>query len=104
MTFYNVDYRFTLPDGREFRGNIKSRMGRLKEQFRNLPSEIPVTVEYLVDDPTVNRLKGDGNETLQEWLWRRVGIGMLLLILFLSPGVAVIRDAFRAVKRRRLCA
>jgi hypothetical protein len=88
-------YKFRLPDGREFMQRTKDSSGRLKAELRDLAQPFPIEVEYLPDNPAVSRIKGDGSPNLFDWLWRKIGLGSLLLALFLAPGFAMLRSAVR---------
>jgi hypothetical protein len=79
-------YAYRLPDGREFKAITRAPTGHLKEQR---------LIEYLPYDPAVNRIKGDGCQGVVEWLWRKAGLGALLLAAFVSPGVIMIRNGMR---------
>lgn len=85
-------YTYRVPDGREFKTTTRVPTGQLKERQE---------VEYLPDNPAVSRIRGDGCRSVVEWLWRKVGLGGLLLALYVSPGVVLIREAFRDIKRLR---
>jgi hypothetical protein len=79
-------YVYRLPDGREFRAYTRVPTGQLKEQQQ---------VEYLPDRPGLSRIKGDGCQTVTEWLWRKVGLGLLLLAALSAPGIMLIRSGQR---------
>jgi hypothetical protein len=79
------DYEFRLPNGQM----VEGKTGVIAYY---MPGSV-VEVEYLPDNPAVNRIKGDGSSTVREWLWSNVG----LLILFFSPGVGLI---FWGVRRK----
>ena len=83
-------YTYRLPDGREFKTLVRVPTGGLKEQQ---------AVEYLPDNPAVSRIKGHGCQSVGEWLWRKVGLGGLLLALFVSPGVVLLRDGVRDMRK-----
>lgn len=76
-------YAYRLPDGRELKTITRAPTGHLKEQRQ---------VEYLPDNPAVSRIKGDGCQSVMEWLWRKASLGSLLLAAFVSPGVIMIRN------------
>jgi hypothetical protein len=52
-------------------------------------------VEFLPHDPSVNRIKGDGATSIFDWAWRKFGLGLVLLVAFLSPGVILLRNGYR---------
>jgi hypothetical protein len=82
-------YTFRLPDGREFKTYTEGPLGELEKQLE---------VEYLPDNPSVNRIKGDGCQSIFEWLWRKMGIGGLLLLMCLAPGFLILREGIRKHK------
>lgn len=94
-------YTYRLPDGRKFTARTKDKSGRLKDQFRDLKQPYPIEVEYLPHNPAVSRIKGDGCQSVFEWLWRTVGLGGLLLAVLLSPAYLVLWHAIRDIKRAR---
>lgn len=81
-------YAYRLPDGREFKTITRAPTGHLKEQRQ---------IEYLPDNPAVSRIKGDGCQSVMEWLWRNAGLGSLLLAAFVSPGVIMIRNGMHGL-------
>jgi len=97
---HGATYKYRLRDGREFTQRTEGS-GRLKAEFRSLTQPFPVDVEYLPGDPTVSRIKGAGSPNLFDWLWRKVGLGGLLLAAFLSPGYIVLRNALHEFKLYR---
>lgn len=99
--FHGATYTYRLPDGREFTKSKTSVSGRLKEKFQNLQQPYPIEVEYLPDNPKVSRIKGDGNSSITDWLWRKVGLGGLLLILLASPGIILLRNGVLEIIKLR---
>jgi hypothetical protein len=79
----SYDYEFRLPNGQM----VEGKTGVIAYY---MPGYV-IEVEYLPDNPAVNRIKGDGCSTVTEWIWSNVG----LLILFFSPGVGLIFWRFR---------
>ncbi len=86
-------YSYRLSDGREFKTFTDVPTGQLKELEK---------VEYLPDNPAVSRIKGDGCQTITEFLWRKVGLGGILFVAFLSIGFTVIRKAINEFKRSKV--
>ena len=78
-------YSYRLPDGREFKA-----MSRQVEEERE--------VEYLPDNPAVNRIKGDGCQSVTEWLLRKVILGGFFLALLVSPGIALLKNGVQEMK------
>jgi CheY-like chemotaxis protein len=91
----NAAYVFRLPDGRELKA-VTTNSSQLKD---DLHEPYPIEVEYLASNPEASRIKGDGCQSVFEWLWRKVGLGGLMLALFLSPGCCLLRNAIRDIKR-----
>jgi hypothetical protein len=87
-TLRYATYVFRLPTGRIISASANDVKGTLPDDLSH------VEVEYLPDDPTVNRIRGIGSATVAEWLWRTVGIGGLLLAMSLSTGVYIIYREF----------
>lgn len=98
---HGATYKYYLPDGREFTKSTDGS-GRLKEELRPpLAQTYPVEVEYLPDAPTVSRIKGTGHDSFVEWFFYKVGLGIVLLALFTSPGIFLLRKGLRDFKRFR---
>jgi len=57
-----------------------------------------IEIEYLTDDPDVNRLKGEGGSTVSEWIWQRLAGRTVFLTLFLIPGILLIRNGIKESK------
>ncbi|WP_447586143.1 hypothetical protein [Pseudoxanthomonas mexicana] len=58
-------------------------------------------VEYLTEDPSINRVKGDGVQSVGEWLWRKLGLGLVFACFCLTPGVAQLNSAYKAHRHRQ---
>lgn len=99
--FHGAIYTYRLPDGREFTQRTKNKRGHLRSDLRDLARPFPIEVEYLPDDPSVSRIKGDGSLSVFDWIWRKIGLGSLLLALFLAPGITMLRSAIRDFMRYR---
>lgn len=87
---HSASYSFRLPNGQTVEAVTGDFSGRAPAY--TTPS---IEVEYLPDDPAVSRIKGTGCFTVTEWLWKKVGIGGLLLAMFISPGVGLIHWGVR---------
>ena len=101
--YHSAAYTFHLPDGREVSATTGSRSGRLRPEFVDFEQPIPIEVEYDPTNPSISRLKGEGCQSLVEWLFRKVCLGGLMFVLFVSPGVQLIRDGIRSFPSSRVC-
>ena len=96
---HGAAYTYRLPDGRELRGATRSQSGRLREDLRGLSQPRAIEVEYLPSDPTVSRIKGDGHDTIWRFMLLKLGGGMVVLAMLVTPGAIVIRQHFRAWRK-----
>lgn len=89
MSFSEVGiYAFRLSDGREFK-----TQGYLTDE--------QVEIEYLPDNPSTNRVKGEGCQSITELLWRKVLLGVFLFALLITPGITVLRNGVRDIMKIR---
>lgn len=89
-------YRYTSKDGVEREARTPSQPGRLDP---NLSIPKAISVEYLQDHPGISRIEGEGSQGWWDFLWR-TALKVFVLILALSPGVAVIQDGWKKEKGR----
>jgi hypothetical protein len=87
-----------LPDGRSFKGTAEGS-GRLKEQFQDLTEPYPIEIEYLPDNPDVSRIKGSGCGSVTELLWRKIGLGGLILVGLCWIPVGLLWKGLKDLKR-----
>jgi|WetSurMetagenome_2_1015567.scaffolds.fasta_scaffold191473_1 hypothetical protein len=80
-------YKFSLPDGRKFKAFTKNSSGEREEQ-----------VEYLPSNPSINRIKGEGCQSIIEWVEIKIIGGGILLAIFLSPGFILARNGIKEIK------
>ncbi len=84
-------YSFRVPDGRIFNVVDEAAIGQLKQER---------TIEYLPDNPNVNRFQGEGSQSIMSWLFGKVILGTLLLVLIVSPGLIVLRERIKRSQER----
>ena len=86
-------YQFTTQDGRTIT-DVSSELGGI-EDFKG--KQIPIQVEYLRNDPKVNRVKDATNQciTLGEFIWRRILLCGGILIWACSIGFFLIKNAIQ---------
>ncbi len=84
-------YSFRVPDGRKFNVVDEAAIGQLKQER---------TIEYLPDNPNVNRFQVEGSQSIMSWLFGKVILGTLLLVLIVSPGLVVLRERIKRSQER----
>lgn len=70
----NGIYKFLASNGKEYKALKRNPEGDFEQSL---------DIEYLKENPEINRIKGDGCTSVFEWIWRKVG----LLALFGAIGV-----------------
>lgn len=80
-------------DGQEFKTFIDVPLGELNEREK---------IEYLPDNPEVNRVKGEGCQSVVEWLWRKMGIGGIFLLMFCSVGFFMLKGSIIEYKCKKI--
>lgn len=93
--FHGAEYAYRLPDGRELSGTTGDRRGRLREDLRVTTKPVPIEVEYDPLNPERSRIKGDGQDTILRWAIFKLGLGGLLLALFVSPGIVILKGGIQ---------
>jgi hypothetical protein len=81
--FYYYEFTFKLPNGRTIQGGGKEN-GDIPEYLADVAkTPYQIIVEYLSDNPKVNRVKGmeSGNKTLYAWLRYPILMGIIVLLL-----------------------
>jgi hypothetical protein len=92
--YYNYAYTFKLPNGlpihayQELSGNSEQEMPDLSEPYLT-------EIVYLTSNPNVNKLKATLLDSVWEIVWRKIGLGLLLLIMFSSIGFFIIFNAIK---------
>lgn len=92
-------YTYRLPDGREFTQYIRGH-GRLKPEFQDLSQPYPIEVEYLLDNPAVSRIKGDGPNSIPSWLRTEVGYWAFFPLILLAIGVYLLWKAVSELRNQ----
>ena len=98
LWYSGATYTYILPDGQQFT-QTTSGHGRLKSGFSDLP--YPIEVEYLANNPTVSRIKGEGPETIPSWLRTEVGYYALFPVLLLVIGIYLLWKEVSELRRLR---
>jgi len=91
---YYYSYTFRLPDGREITSHGESQ-GRLPNELTDLSEPYPVNVVYIKTNPEINKIKNTISKNIGELLWRKIGLGLILLLAFLSIGFVLIKNAIK---------
>lgn len=99
--YHQLEYSYRLPDGREFTQRTLDKQGRIPEGLLDVESNPhPIEVEYVHDDPLVSRIKGDGADSFSDWLFRKLGLSLVLLAMFLAPGIYMLKEGIVGLKHR----
>jgi hypothetical protein len=85
-------YSFRIPDGRKFEITRTFPPPLLKEKL---------LVEYLAEDPTINRVKGEGCKTITELIWKKGVLGGLFLLILISPGIFLFKNEIRILINKK---
>lgn len=94
--YHHFSYTFCPAGGQQRTARTLPRSGRLHPEFVDLVQPVAIEVEYDPTDPSVSRIKGDGCQTVGDWLLADVCFGGVLLAIFASPGGVLIRSGVRA--------
>lgn len=91
------EYKFTTKEGMtiEDHGTTTSpESGYLSEANHKA---IPIVVEYISSNPQINRIKRMNTQclTITEFIWRRIALAGLLLIVFCSIGFVMTKNAIK---------
>jgi len=89
---YYYHYIFNTANGRQLDSHGECD-GRLPSELSDLTEPYPTDVVYLENNPEINMVKNTLCKNVAEFLWRRVGMGTLLLLIFSSLGIVIIRNA-----------
>ena len=95
--FYYYEFTFKLPNGRTIQGGGKEN-GDIPEYLADVANTpYQIIVEYLSDNPNVNRVKGmeSGKMTLYEWLRYPMFIGLIVLLLGSYFGFMIIKGGLK---------
>lgn len=90
--YYDYTFTFALPNGNK----IHSTQQLSGDKPQNIP-EVPSAIEivYLSDRPEINKIKMTISKSTFEILWRKVGLGMLLILIFSSIGFAILKHSYK---------
>lgn len=87
------DYNFTTEDGKV----INDRSDDLGYMKNFQGSSLPIQVEYLANNPKINRVKGETRQckSLGEFVFRQIVLGGILLIIFCGIGYVIIKNGIQ---------
>lgn len=90
--YYDYSFTFALPNGNK----IHSTQQLSRDKPQDTP-EVPSAIEivYLSDRPEINKIKMTISKSTFEILWRKVGLGILLILIFSSIGFAIIKHSYK---------
>jgi hypothetical protein len=94
-----VTYEFVTESGERVTSSTRHLRGGLPEEWldeKRRPESIDI--EYFPNLPRWNRLHGTGSDGFFDWLWRHALLGTAMLVLFLSPGVALLKNGIAEIR------
>lgn len=97
VNYYYYEYTFELPGGKIISGS-GNEVGNMPEYLKNIKnSPYPVVIEYVKDNPNINRVKGmkSHNRTIYEFLRYKILIGMIILIICSYMAYLVIKGGLK---------
>lgn len=92
--YYDYKYNFRTDNGKIIQSDGEG-VGRLRDEFIDLIDPFPIQVVYLKNKPEINSLKDSLCDSVWELLWRKVGIGTIMLVMLSSIGFILIRNALK---------
>jgi hypothetical protein len=98
--FYDYTYKFTLPSGETIQSKADFSSGSPRS-INDSTYPFPTDIVYLESKPSINKIKNALSKNIGEILWRKVGLGSLLLVLFGSIGFVFIRNAIKDYVQNR---
>lgn len=90
--YYDYAFTFVLPNGNKIHSN-QQLSGDSPQETPEVPSAIEIV--YLSNRPEINKIKRTLSDNTFELLWRKVGLGILLLLIFSSIGFAIIKNSYQ---------
>lgn len=85
-------YSFTTNEGKILESSGRGN-GQLREEFVDLDEPYPITIAYLKNNPEINVIKNNLSDSMLEFVLRKIVLGFLLLSLFCSIGLLLIKGA-----------
>ncbi|MCK6633110.1 MAG: hypothetical protein L6Q31_12175 [Fimbriimonadaceae bacterium] len=94
-----VQYEFIAENGEKVTSSTRQLKGGLPEEWLDEKTRpLTIDIEYFPNYPRWNRIQGTGIDSFFDWLWRQALLGTLLLVLFLSPGVALLKTGIGEIR------
>lgn len=101
---YYFSYKFKTSDDKTIFSHGNSD-GRLPNELSELSKPYPIKVVYLSAKPEINKIKNTMSPSINEFLWRKIILGILLLLTFSSIGAFIIRNGIKeylAVRKKAI--
>ncbi len=96
--YYNYTYNFKLSNGKTIHSH-QVVSGGSQQETPDVSIPYPTEIVYLKSNPEINKLKETLSDGIWEILWRKIGLGSLLLLGFSLPGYILIRNAIKEYRR-----
>jgi hypothetical protein len=92
--YYNYTFSFKLPNGKTIQA-YQELSGGSAQEMPDVSDPFPTEIVYLNSNPDINKLKVTLSDSVWEIVWRKIGLGLLLLVMFSSFGFSLIRNAIK---------
>jgi len=92
--YYYYTFIFKLPNGKTITG-YQELSGSSPQKTPDVSEPYPIEIVYLKTNPEINKLKATLCDNLWEIVWRKIGLGLLLLIISSSIGFSLVRKSIK---------
>jgi hypothetical protein len=91
---YRVVYEFSAPNGKKYQ-SVEKCEGQLPGELYDLSKPYPITVKYLAKNPSINKIARMICDNMFEFIWRKIGIGIIALVFLSTVGFVVIKHGIQ---------
>lgn len=92
--YYKYAFNFKLSNGKVIQTS-QELSGSSAQEIPDVSEPYPTEIVYLSSNPEINKLKATLSDSIWEIVWRKIGLGLLLFLMFSSIGFALIRNAIK---------
>jgi hypothetical protein len=92
--YYYYTFKFKLPNGNTIKA-YQELSGSSAQETPDLNEPYPTEIVYLKNNPEINKIKSTLSDSIWEIVWRKIGLGLILLIVLSSIGFVIARNALK---------